>query len=280
VAGNVTDIQAQVITAASQGLMAAAAVNADLIARDTQRGRGRGPGLGRRRSRSELNVSHDHGHHHGEGADGEIRYTQEFWDERYRSATRLWSGQPNPQLVAQAGDLTPGQALDVGCGEGADAIWLASRGWTVTAVDLSEVALERAAGHAAAQGDPIARRITWRHEDLLSWDPGPQRFDLVSMQFLHLPPDLLDPVYRRLAAAVRPGGTLLVVMHHADDLHANVGRPAGHPGLFPTAEQLTAPLDPGGWEIVVSAAVERPATDLDGQLTTVKDTVVRARRRK
>jgi SAM-dependent methyltransferase len=229
-----------------------------------------------------MNVSHDPGHQHGEqhpGGDGEIHYTQEFWDERYSSATRLWSGQPNPQLVAQATDLTPGEALDAGCGEGADAIWLASRGWTVTGVDLSEVALERAARHAATEGDSIARRITWLHEDLLSWDPGPRRFDLVSTQFLHLPPDLFDPAYRRLAAAVRPGGTLLVVMHHADDVHANVGRPSGHPGLFPSAEQLTAPLDPGDWEIVVSSAVERSATDLDGQPATVKDTVVRARRR-
>jgi SAM-dependent methyltransferase len=226
-----------------------------------------------------MTMSHVREHHHGQPADGEIRYTQQFWDERYRSAPRLWSGRPNPQLVAQAAGLTPGDALDAGSGEGADAIWLASQGWTVTAADLSEVALERAAEHAAALGDAIAGRITWRHEDLLSWDPGPQRFDLVSTQFLHLPPDLFDPVYRRLADAVRPGGTLLVVMHHADDVHANVGRPAGHPGLFPSAEQLTAPLDPGGWEIAVSTATERSETDLDGQPTTVKDTVVRARRR-
>jgi SAM-dependent methyltransferase len=224
-------------------------------------------------------VSHVHAHEHGHGAGGEIRYTQEFWDERYRSAPRLWSGQPNPQLVAEVTGLAPGEALDAGSGEGADAIWLASRGWTVVAADLSEVALERAAGHAAAQGDPIAQRITWRHADLLTWDPGPRRFDLVSLQFLHLPPDLFDPAYRRLAAAVRPGGTLLVVMHHADDVHANVGRPVGHPGLFPSADQLTAPLNPGDWEIVASRAVERSATGLDGERATVKDTVIRARRR-
>jgi len=259
VAGNVTDIQAQVITAAAQGLAAGAAVNADLVEEDTQRA---------------VDAARAH-----VPAGGEIRYTQEFWDERYRSADRLWSGQPNPQLVAQAAGLTPGDALDAGSGEGADAIWLARQGWTVTAADLSEVALGRAARHAAADGDEIAQRITWLHEDLLSWDPGPDRFDLVSLQFLHLPPDLFEPAYRRLAAAVRPGGTLLVVMHHADDVHANVGRPSGHPGLFPSAKELTVPLDPGRWEIVVSAAVGRPATDLDGQPTTVKDTVVRARRR-
>ena len=182
-------------------------------------------------------------------------------------------------MLAQVADLVPGEALDEGSGEGADAIWLAARGWTVTAADLSAVALQRAAEHATAQGDEIAGRISWRHEDLLVWDPAPQRFDLVSLQFLHLPDEMFGPVYRRLAAAVRPGGTLLVVMHHHDDVHANVGRPAGHADMFPSGEQLSAPLDAGEWEIVVASAFERAATDLDGQPTTVKDTVLRARRR-
>jgi len=216
-------------------------------------------------------------HHHG--PDEAVQFTQEFWDDRYRSAGRLWSGQPNAQLVAQAAGLPPGEALDAGSGEGADAIWLASRGWAVTAVDVSAVALERAAAHAAAQGDEIAGRIRWRREDLLSWDPGPQRFDLVSAQFMHLPSPELESVHRRLAAAVRPGGTLLIVSHHPDDLHANVGRPAHH-DLFPTPGQLAAGLDPGDWEILVAAAVGRPATDLDGQPVTITDTVLRASRRR
>ena len=216
-------------------------------------------------------MSHDH------RADDAVRFTQEFWDDRYRSADRLWSGQPNAQLVAQASGLPAGEALDAGSGEGADAIWLASRGWTVTAVDVSAVALERAAAHAAAQGDEIAGRIRWRREDLLSWDPAPQRFDLVSAQFLHLPSPELESMHRRLAAAVCPGGTLLIVSHHPDDLHANVGRPAHH-DLFPTPGQLAALLDPGDWEILVAAAIVRPATDLDGQPVTITDTVLRAAR--
>jgi len=215
-------------------------------------------------------VSHDH------QPDDAVQFTQEFWDDRYRSAGRLWSGQPNPQLVAQAADLAAGQALDAGCGEGADAIWLASRGWTVTAVDVSAVALERAAAHAAAQGDEIAGRIAWRREDLLTWDPGSRRFDLVSAQFMHLPD--AGSLHARLAAAVRPGGTLLIVAHHPDDAHVNVGRP-GHVHRFPSAGQLAAALDPGDWEILVATAIGRPATDLDGQPVTVKDTVLRARRR-
>jgi SAM-dependent methyltransferase len=215
-------------------------------------------------------VSHDH------HPDDAVQFTQEFWDDRYRSAGRLWSGQPNPQLVAQAAGLAPGQALDAGCGEGADAIWLASRGWTVTAVDVSAVALERAAAHAAAQGDEIAGRIAWRREDLLTWDPGSRRFDLVSAQFMHLPD--ADSRHARLAAAVRPGGTLLIVAHHPDDARVNVGRP-GHVHRFPSAAQLAAALDPGDWEILVATAVGRSATDLDGQPVTVQDTVLRARRR-
>ena len=101
-------------------------------------------------------MSHGHDHPHGDTAefdpDDRNHFTQEFWDERYRSAGRLWSGQPNPQLVAQIAGLPPGDALDAGSGEGADAIWLASRGWAVTAVDVSAVALDRAAAHAAAEG--------------------------------------------------------------------------------------------------------------------------------
>jgi cyclopropane fatty-acyl-phospholipid synthase-like methyltransferase len=204
-------------------------------------------------------------------------FTQEFWDERYRSAGRLWSGQPNAQLVAQAAGLPPGEALDAGCGEGADAIWLASRGWTVTAVDVSAVALDRAAGHAAAEG--VADRVTWRREDLLTWEPAPLRFDLVSAQFMHLPNAELKSMHARLAAAVRPGGTLLVVSHHPDDRHANVGRP-DHLGMFPSAEQLGAALDPARWEIVVAGAFEREATDLDGKPATVKDSVLRVTRRR
>jgi SAM-dependent methyltransferase len=211
-------------------------------------------------------VSHDHA----------VQFTQEFWDDRYRSATRLWSGQPNSQLVAQASGLAPGEALDAGCGEGADAIWLASRGWAVTGVDVSAVALERAAAHAASLGAPVAERVRWQREDLLTWDPGPERFDLVSAQFMHLPEAAFAAMYQRLAAAVRPGGTLLVVAHHPDDLHVNIGR-AG--GSFPAAEQMAAALDPGRWEVVVAGSAERAATNLDGEPVTVKDTVLRATRR-
>jgi SAM-dependent methyltransferase len=225
-------------------------------------------------------MSHSHAPAHGGAAhDDAIQFTQEFWDERYRSAGQLWSGQPNRQLVAQAADLAPGQALEAGCGEGADAIWLARQGWTVTAVDVSAVALERAAGYAATQGDAVARRITWQREDLLTWVPGPGRFDLVTAQYMHLPGAEQAALHGRLASAVRPGGTLLVVAHHPDDMPAGTAL-AGRAGMFRSAQDMAASLDPGEWEVTVADDIGRSATDPDDQPVTVRDTVLRATRRR
>jgi SAM-dependent methyltransferase len=247
---------------------------------------------------------------HEQSPDATIQFTREFWDERYRSAQQLWSGQPNAQLVAQTAGLTPGRALDVGCGEGADAIWLASQGWTVTAADISAVALERAAAHAAERGDEIAGRISWCQADLFSWDPGSQHYDLVSAQFMYLPEAELKSLHRRLAAAVRPGGTLLVVLHHPDSMHAGGASHAGHgshsgadsagspdapaasgPGLADTEtgrallalaaepQRLAAALDPAAFDILVAEVITRQATGRDGQPATATDTVLRAARR-
>jgi SAM-dependent methyltransferase len=248
-------------------------------------------------------VSHEH------SPDIAIHFSREFWDERYRSAGQLWSGEPNAQLVAQTADLTPGDALDVGCGEGADAIWLASQGWTVTAADISAVALDRAAAHAAERGDEIAGRISWRQADLFSWVPGAQQYDLVSAQFMYLPEAELKSLHRRLAAAVRPGGTLLLVLHHPDSMHAggdshaghgsqsgadsveSAGTPAAGPGLADTAtgrallalaaqpQRLAAALDPDAFDILLADVITRQATDRDGRPATATDTVLRAARR-
>jgi SAM-dependent methyltransferase len=206
-----------------------------------------------------------------------IEFTQEFWDNRYSSAGQLWSGQPNAQFAAHAADLEPGEALDAGCGEGADAIWLARRGWAVTAVDVSAVALERGKQAAAAAGEDIAQGITWRREDLLTWVPEPDRYDLVSAQFMHFPRAELAAFHRRLAAAVRPGGTLLLIAHHPDDLHA---ARHGRPDLFWYAEDIAASLEPGRWEVRVAEASGRSAIDHNGQPVTVRDTVLRAARRR
>lgn len=204
--------------------------------------------------------------HHGEH--GETEYTQEFWDERYGSADRIWSGRPNTQLVAQVTDLAPGDALDVGSGEGADAIWLASRGWRVTAVDVSAVALDRAAQVAMAAG--LQSLISWEQRDMLSWDPGQARFDLVSAQFMHLPRPAQDSMHTRLAAAVRPGGTLLIVGHLHDELHAHIAP------RFRPAEDIAAALDPDAWQIIVATAIDRSGTGPDGEPVLLSDSVLRA----
>jgi SAM-dependent methyltransferase len=213
------------------------------------------------------------GHHHDHAAEdlSEI-YSQKFWDERYGSAPALWSGKANQRLVEQVADLTPGTALDIGCGEGADALWLASRGWQVTAMDISPVALARAAEQAAAAGPEIAGRITWEQADLLSWSPVTQ-VDLVSAQFLHLPPGPAVQVQARLAAAVRTGGTLLIVGHDKSDLETSVGRPPV-PALF--SAEIAARLDPAAWEVVVADSPERSAVDPEGHTVTIRDAVMKA----
>ncbi|CCW13049.1 class I SAM-dependent methyltransferase [Rhodococcus aetherivorans] len=208
----------------------------------------------------------------------ENQLDEELWDERYRSRPALWSGEPNRHLVGEAAELEPGLALDVGCGEGADAIWLARRGWRVDGVDVSGVALRRAAEHADRAGAEIAGRITWLHENLTAWDPGRGRYDLVSAQYMHLPPPERDVLFRGLAEAVAPGGTLLIVGHHPTDLQTTVPRPP-RPELFFTGADVVALLDPDGWDVVTEAAVARSVTDPDGRAVTVRDTVVRARRR-
>ena len=205
-------------------------------------------------------------------------FSQEAWDERYRSKGALWSGNPNPHLVAQAGELPSGHALDVGAGEGADAIWLASRGWHVIAVDLSAVALERASANAHQAGADIAGRIDWVHEDVTSWDPGPDRYDLVSVQYVHLPPARRQAMLKYLARAVAPGGSLLMVCHHPSDLQTTVPRP-NMPELFFTGDDIAAELDPGQWAIITNAAPGRPVTDPEGNEVTVHDTVLRVMRR-
>jgi SAM-dependent methyltransferase len=207
--------------------------------------------------------------------------TQEFWDARYASADAIWSGNPNEQLVAQLADLAPGTALEVGAGEGADAIWLAGRGWRVTAVDISPVALERAARRAAEAGESTADRITWEQADILAWTPPPAQFDLVSAHFVHLPKAQRDVVYSRLAAAVRSGRRLLIEGHHPSDLETALGRPNLRDWLF-TAEDIAELLDRDEWELLVVAAAAREAADPrgSGERIIMHDAVLSAVRRR
>lgn len=204
--------------------------------------------------------------------------TEALWDERYRSSSALWSGHVNPSLAAEAIDLAPGSALDVGCGEGADAIWLAEHGWLVTAVDVSAVALGRGAAHALEISPEVAQRITWQQEDLTHWVPVAGSYDLVSAQFMHLPKDQRELLHRRLAESVAPGGTLLVVGHHPSDLHTAVPRPQ-LPGLLFSADDVAICLAPEEWVMLVQEARPRETLDPNGRLTTIHDAVLKAARR-
>jgi len=202
-------------------------------------------------------------------------YSAEFWDGRYRSNGTVWSGEPNAQLVAETTGLAAGRALDVGSGEGADALWLAGRGWQVTGVDVSRVALDRSAAQAARLGADIARMLTWRHEDLLTWSPPSHGYDLVTVQFMHLPTEAMQALVRRLAHSVAPGGTLLVVGHAPTDEHTT-GMAAQFPDIFFTAEQVLAALDPRQWKILVAESRPRPTRHQSGPDAVRHDTVVRA----
>jgi SAM-dependent methyltransferase len=202
---------------------------------------------------------------------------EEFWNERYRSGGRIWSGRPNRHLVAETEGLGPGRALDVGSGEGADALWLAARGWRVTAVDISSVALDRAAAHATKAGAQVADRITWLRADVTRWAPPSPPFDLVTAQFMHLPPNPRARLFAGLAAAVAVGGEFLVVAHHPRDLETGVPRPPA-PELFYEGDAVTAALTEGDWDVLVDD-VRTAEQTLDEVTHTVHDLVVRARRR-
>ncbi|MDJ0459189.1 class I SAM-dependent methyltransferase [Arthrobacter sp. NQ7] len=251
------------------------------------------PEQGQETQHNEAHPNQAHQHHGDDGGgapepDGGGISPATVWDERYRSKTRLWSGKPNPQLVREAGGLRPGKALELGCGEGADAIWLAQQGWSVTAVDVSAVALERAHSHELAElaresvnasnGD-IRSRITWQQADLTQWQPG-DAYDFVTAQFLHSQElDWRIPL-RTAASAVKPGGTLLVVGHHPDRLPPWGADHHNHRDMFYTADDLVRELGLGGpeWQIEVLTSRERPVTGPEGQEATIADVVLRATR--
>ncbi|MFC5168988.1 SAM-dependent methyltransferase [Streptomyces mutomycini] len=202
------------------------------------------------------------------------RTDAEMWDDRYRESDRIWSGNPNVVLVREVEGLTPGRALDLGCGEGADAVWLARFGWKVTATDISRVALERAAVHAADAG--VADRIDWQWHDLGASFPEGE-YDLVSAQFLHSMGNLpREEILRRAAAAVAPGGVLLVVGH--------AGFPSwehDHPDVeLPTTDEVLASLElpEGEWEVLLSEEHERVQNDPEGNPTTRTDNALKVRR--
>jgi SAM-dependent methyltransferase len=211
------------------------------------------------------------------------RSNAEAWEERYASADRLWSGRPNALLVEYVAGLTPGTVLELGCGEGADAIWLAQQGWQVTATDIANSGLRKAAAHAADAG--VGERIVWERHDLAESFPA-GTFDLVGSAYLHSMVEIpREQILRRSAQAVAPGGHLYVIghagspsfaTHHAGHSHSHAGQPAFD---RPSAAEVVELLQLGaGWTIEVAEDVDVTMTAPDGSAATRPDCIVLARR--
>ena len=255
-AGNVTNPGGNVPMAISAGTMAGAMVNMMLVTEDFD------------------DAAHQH---------SSAESPREHWEGEY--AERRWSGRVNPTLADVVGTLTPGAALDLGCGEGGDAVWLAEQGWRVTAVDIAPTAIAR--GVAGAEERGVADRIDWIAHDLATWRPT-GAFDLVTAAFFHSTLELpRTEILRRAAGSVRAGGHLLVVSHvfeSEDDLPPWAPANTHHHDmtrvlLRPEQEIAALALDEAQWEVVIEEVRPREATGPDGHQTAVlKDGVVLLRR--
>ncbi|MBT8193481.1 MAG: class I SAM-dependent methyltransferase [Acidimicrobiia bacterium] len=196
--------------------------------------------------------------------------TSEQWDERYSAPRLVWSAAPNRFLVAEVEAMAPGRALDVACGEGRNAVWLATRGWNVTGADFSPVGIGKAR-QLAAEHDVD---VTWEVVDITTRRWPDAAFDLVIVFYLHMPPDAIRSVLRHAQDALAPGGTLLVVGHALRNLTDGYGGPPTADGLY-GPDDLVAGLD--GLTIERAEEVLRPV-EADGETHTAIDVLVRARR--
>ena len=193
---------------------------------------------------------------------------REDWDRRYAGVESLWAAKPNRFLVAEVASLAPGRALDLACGEGQNSIWLASLGWTVTGIDFSSVAIEKAKARAAREG--VAVEFLCR--DLLDFHPDADAHELVLVFYIHIPPAGRRVVLERAAAAVAPGGTFVLVGHDLTNLDEGVGGPSD-PELLFTPDDIVAELP--GLEVEKAERVLRNVDDADRPAI---DALVRARK--
>jgi SAM-dependent methyltransferase len=197
-------------------------------------------------------------------------FAREDWNARYAGTELLWTAQPNRLFAAEVEDLPAGRALDVACGEGRNAVWLAERGWRVTAIDFSDVALAKAARLAERRGV----EVEWIVGDVLAHELGRHAFDLVAVLYLQLPHAELARVLRSAAAALAPGGTLVVIGHDTTNLTDGYGGPRDPSVLF-TPDDVVSEL--GGLEVERAEAVRRAVALEAGEATAI-DAFVRARR--
>jgi SAM-dependent methyltransferase len=192
----------------------------------------------------------------------------EEWDRRYAGQELVWTAGPNTFVQAELQDLPPGRALDVGTGEGRNAVWLASRGWQVTAVDFSAVGLDKA--RRAADDRGVA--VSWVHADARDYQAEPGSFQLVLVAYLQLREAELQQVLRRAVTALAPGGVLLLIGHDVENLTEGAGGPQD-PAVLHTPESITGSL--GDLTVLRAGKVRRPVA---GSPREAVDTLVRARR--
>jgi SAM-dependent methyltransferase len=181
------------------------------------------------------------------------------WDRRYASVELVWSATPNAVVARETADLPPGHALDLASGEGRNAIWLAERGWRVTAVDFSAVANDRARRLAAERLGADADRVEARTADLMVWSPPPASADLAVLAYLQLAAAERRHAHRLAAAALAPGGTFLLVAHHSDNLTQGTGGPQDPAVLFRESD-VVADLEGTGLVVDRAERVERVVT--------------------
>lgn len=280
-AGNVVAPSASVPLVMGAGTFAGAAVNFALVEEDFALAAEAADRL-RERAQDQPQGQRGHGHEHGAHARTGAVADEDpvaFWERRYAGAGPVWSGRVNRTLADAAADWEPGTALDLGCGEGGDVLWLAERGWRATGIDLSETAIARAR-KAAAERDGIDARFV--AVDLGEWIEDPRRaadaagpFDLVTASFLQSPVELpRERILRAAAERVAPGGRLVVISHAAPPPWAEE-----HPGPFPSPESELSllGLDPAQWTVTAEVRT-REATGPDGAPSTLDDTLLVALR--
>ena len=190
------------------------------------------------------------------------------WDARYADSERVWSLGPNQFVEAALADLPPGRAVDLAAGEGRNAVWLASRGWDVTAVDFSRVALERGRATAPDAG------VTWVCADVLTWQSGAEPYDLAVLAYLQLEASGRRKAARTAFDCLRPGGTFFLVAHDSSNLTEGTGGPQD-PSVLMTADDVLADLGDASYDVVEASRVERRVAGPDGTERTAYDALVR-----
>lgn len=211
-------------------------------------------------------------------------FDQDYWEHQWGEGAPASADERalpvSPYLMQQAQSMTPGRALDAGCGTGVEAVWLASQGWQVTGADISGTALASAQRRAHDAG--VAGRVNWAQADLTTWEPD-QQFDLVSTNYAHAAIPQLQ-LYQRLAQWVAPGGVLIIVGHlHQPDAHKHEHHGGADAQQHPqeatvTVEAIISGFDPNQWRIESAQEHTREVNVPGGRSTTLRDAVVVATR--